>query len=177
MVACAFGDWIDAILSSNVFSYQLGYFCCCFLFLARMWRSVPGPSDLLCPQAVINYRHVSPAQTPPFLPPRCDTGRIIILASYKNASAILVLEEFLSCCLLSAASIRHHSGWDLSCMHKITKKVHTCDGCSAVIFFVPCEKEERIGTFCGFTESWAETQLFEKCLFWERSCRLIRNAA
>lgn len=64
-----------------------------------MWRSVSGPSDSPCPQAVINYRHVSSAQTPPSLPPLCDTGRIIILTSNnnnnkKNASAILVLEEF-----------------------------------------------------------------------------------
>lgn len=63
-----------------------------------MWRSVSGPSDSPCPQAVINYRHVSSAQTPPSLPPLYDTGCIIILTSNnnnkKNASAILVLEEF-----------------------------------------------------------------------------------
>lgn len=73
-----------------------GLFLLCFLF---SWPECgdlsPVPQISLCPQAVINYRHVSSAQTPPSLPPLCDTGHIIILTSSKNASAILVLEEFL----------------------------------------------------------------------------------
>lgn len=71
---------------------------------ARMQRAVSGPSDLLHPQAVINYRHVFSAQTPPSLPLLCDKDHIIILTSNKNASAISVLEVFylyffsLPCC-------------------------------------------------------------------------------
>lgn len=98
MAACVFGDPIDAI-SSNVFSYQLGYFCTCYLSLFLFlwvctWRFVSGPSDLLQPQAVINYRHVSLAQTLPSLPPLCDKGHIILTSS-RNASAVSVLEVFL----------------------------------------------------------------------------------
>lgn len=52
-------------------------------------------SDWPCLQAVINYNRVSLAQTPPSMPPLCDTGHIIILTSNKHASAILGLEEFL----------------------------------------------------------------------------------
>lgn len=146
MVGYVFGDWIDAILSSNVFSYQLGYFCCClcfFFLLARMWRSVSGPSDLPCPQAVINYRHVSSAQTPPSLPPLCDTGHIIILTSNKNASAISVLEEFLlpSVSRLYQASRR----WRLTLNAQNDKEnPHLWWKCWW--FFVPCEEEERVGT-------------------------------
>lgn len=89
-----------------------GLFLLCFpllFFWARMWRSVSGPLDLLCPQAVINYRHVSSAQTPPSLPPLCDTDHIIILTSNKNASAILVLEEFLL--LPSVSRLYQASPW------------------------------------------------------------------
>lgn len=55
-----------------------------FFFKSTMWRSVSGPSDSPCPQAIINHRHVSSAQTPPSLPPLYDTGCIIILTSNNN---------------------------------------------------------------------------------------------
>lgn len=141
-----FGDWMDAILSSNVSSYQLGYFCSVFLsfsFLrARMWRSVSGPSDSPCPQAVINYRHVSSAQTPPSLPPLCDTDHIIILTSNKNASAISVLEEFLL--LPSVSRLYQASLWWRLTLNAQTHKENPHLMMNVLAFFVPCEEEERM---------------------------------
>lgn len=120
-----------------------------FFFVARMRRSVSGPSDSLCPQAVINYRHVSSAQTPPPLPPLCDTGHMIILATNKKCLCNLVLEEFLSC-LLSAASIRNLSVAE-TWMHKIITEIHTCD-----VFSWEDENMWR------FTRSWVTPQILLK---------------
>lgn len=73
MVACVFGDWIRCPLFICIL-ISAGLFCCCYLFLATTCRSVSAPLDSPCPQAVINYRRVSSAKAPPFLPPRCDAG-------------------------------------------------------------------------------------------------------
>lgn len=166
-----FGDWIDAVLASNVFSYQLAYFCC-FLFLARMWRSVFGPSDQLWLQALINYGHVSSAQSPPSLPPLCDTGHIIILTSNKNGFAILVVEEFLlpSVSRLYQASLQ--SGLRLNAQND-RENPHLWWMCWC--FFVACEEEERMGTSEDLPGADWHHKAGSRCLYCERSCSLIRN--
>lgn len=74
----AFGEWIETILFVKYILISTGLFMPLFFFLwARMWRTVSGSSDLLHPQAVINYRHVFSAQTPPSLPLLCDKDHII----------------------------------------------------------------------------------------------------
>ena len=132
MVAYVFGDWIYAILIST--GQCLLLFSSSF-FLARKWRSVSGPSDSPCPQAVINYRHVSPAQTPPSLPPLCDTGHIIILTSNRNASAISVLggispPAFCQPALSGISAVETHT----ECT-KAQRKIHTCDERAGVVLF------------------------------------------
>lgn len=137
-----FWSWTNAFYFSDVL--HLSYFCYFFLFKAKMWSSVSGLSlDSSCPQAIINYRHVFAVHTPPSLPLLCDTGHIIIFTSDKNASAILLSEEFLL--LPSVSQLCQGSLSTLNA--QTTQKSDACDECAAVFFFfVPCKEEERMRT-------------------------------
>lgn len=65
---------------------------------------------LLQPQAVINYRHVSSAQSPPSLPPLCDKGHIIILVSNKISVCNLGVGGISRPASYLAEPIRHLCG-------------------------------------------------------------------
>lgn len=112
------------ILCSNAFSHQWGsvvgfFFCSCFFYLQREDLSSVSPISP-CPQAVINYRHVSTAQDPTFTAPSLRHGphhyphkqqqQQQQRRRRRKASAISNLEEFSPPASLSAASIRHHCG-------------------------------------------------------------------
>lgn len=151
MVAYVFGNWIDVILSLDVFSYQLGYFCCCSLFLGGWGGDLsPVPRILLCLQAVINNRHVSPALTPPLLPHLCDTGHIIILTSNKNTSAISPLKEFL------LLSVSHSPVVTYTECTKWQKKIHQRAG------VIVCPKRNM----WGCTLSWLTPQSWSRQFSW-----------
>lgn len=159
MVAYVFGDYplFQCILISTGL-FQLCFFVCV---------SVSGLSDSLCLQAIINYRHVFSAQTSPSLPPLCDTGHIIILSSNKNASAILVLEEFLP---LSSVSRLYQASlwWRLPLnAQKHKRKIHTCDECAGVSLWGRREDEHD-----SKTADWQHKAGWKD---FERSCCLIKK--
>lgn len=147
-----FGDWMDAVLSSNASSYHLDYFCCVSLFfLARMWRSVSGPSDLPCPQAVITTDMFPQLK----LHLRCPLSATQTISLSSQATK-MPLQSWcwrnFSSCLLSAGSVRDLCGGDLHWMHKITKKIHTCDECAGV--FCSLFRRGESENMWGFTGSW-----------------------
>lgn len=164
-----FGGWIDAVCGSMspIIYWAISAVCTFFFFFFYQNVEIcPSPSVSLCPQAVINYRHVSSAQTPPSLPPLCDTGHIIILTSNTKMPLQSLCWRNFSCCLLSAASIRHLCGGDLHWMHKITKKIHTCDECAGALCSLWGGREDE--NMWGFSGSWLTTwSCFRVFVLWE----------